>query len=69
MERPRIIYEIIKIFQFIVIIILLYYFILYEIQQLISNIDSWMECITFHVQLLKGYPIIPSCHVVWGKVK
>ena len=40
MGRPRIIYEIIKIFQFIVIIILLFYFILYEIQQLISNIDS-----------------------------
>ena len=35
MGRPRIIYEIIKIFQFIVIIILSFYFILYEIQQLI----------------------------------
>ena len=40
MGRPRITYEIIKIFQFIVIIILLLYFILYEIQQLISNIDA-----------------------------
>ena len=35
-----IIYEISKIFQFILIIILLFYFILYEIQQVISNIDS-----------------------------
>ena len=34
MERPRIIYEIIKIFEFIVIIILLFYFMLYEFQQL-----------------------------------
>ena len=40
MGRPGIIYEIIKTFPFIVIIILLFYFILYEIQQLISNIDS-----------------------------
>ena len=40
MRRPRIIYEIIKIIQYIVIIILLFYFILYEIQQLTSNIDS-----------------------------
>ena len=40
MGWSRIIYEIIKIVQFIVIIILLFYFILYEIQQLISNIDS-----------------------------
>ena len=40
MGRPRIIYEIIKIFQFIVVIILLFYFILYRIQQLFSNIDS-----------------------------
>ena len=28
---------------------------MYEIQQLISNIDSWMECMTFHVQLLNCY--------------
>ena len=40
MGRLRIIYEIIKIIQFIVIINLLFYCILYEIQQLISNIDS-----------------------------
>ena len=40
MGRPRIIYEIIKIFQFIVIIILLFYFILYKVQHLFSNIDS-----------------------------
>ena len=40
MRRPRIFYGNIKIIQFIVIIILLFYFILYEIQQLISNIDS-----------------------------
>ena len=53
MERPRIFYEIIKIFQFIVIIILLFIFILYEFQQLISNINSWMKHMTFHVQLLK----------------
>ena len=32
-------------------------FLLYEIQQLISNIDSWMEHITFHVQLLNYYTI------------
>ena len=53
MGRPRITYEIIKIFQFIVIIILLFYFVLYEIQQLISNIDFRMKHMTFHVQLLK----------------
>ena len=40
MEMSGIIYEIIKITQFMVIIILLFYFILYEIQQLISNKDS-----------------------------
>ena len=40
MGRPRIFYGNIKIIQFIVIIILFFYFILYEIQQLISNIDS-----------------------------
>ena len=68
MGRPRVIYEIIKIFQFIVIIILLFYLILYEIQHLISNIESSMECMTFH-QLLKCYAIMPSCHVAWGKVK
>ena len=67
MERPRKIYRIIKIFQFIVIIILLFYFILYEMQQLISNIHSWMECMTFHVQLLKCHTIIQSCYVAWGK--
>ena len=58
MGRPRIIYEIIKIFQFIVIIILLFYITLYEIQQLIYNIDSWMECMTFHVQVLKCHTIM-----------
>ena len=42
MAMPGIICEIIKIIQFIVIIILLFYFILYEMQQLISKIDSWM---------------------------
>ena len=52
MRRLRIFYGSIKIFQFILIIIL---FILYEIQQLISNVDSWMECMTFHVQLLSCY--------------
>ena len=40
MRRPRIFYGDIKIIQFIVIIILVFYFVLYEIQQLISNIDS-----------------------------
>ena len=39
MGMSGIIYEIIEIIQFIVIIIL-FYFILYGIQQLISNIDS-----------------------------
>ena len=58
-RRPRIIYEIIKIIQFIIIIILLCYFILYEIQQLISNIDSWMEYMTFCAQPLKCYTIMP----------
>ena len=28
---------------------------LYKIWQLISNIDPWIEFMTFHVQLLKGY--------------
>ena len=40
MERLRICYQGIKIFQFILIIILIISFLLYEIQQLISNIDS-----------------------------
>ena len=40
MGRPRIIYEIIEIFKFFVIIILLFYFKLFETQQLIPNIDS-----------------------------
>ena len=40
MRRPRIFYGNIKIIQFIVIIILLFYAMLYEMQQLISNIDS-----------------------------
>ena len=38
--RPRIIYEIIQIFQFIVSITLLFTFILYKFQLLFSNIDS-----------------------------
>ena len=42
----------VKIIQFILIIILIILFLLYEIQQLISNIDSWMECMIFLVQLL-----------------
>ena len=67
MGRPGIIYEIIKIIQFIVIIILLFYFIFYEIQHLISNIDSLIECMTFHVQLLNGYSISEmGGHVAWG---
>ena len=37
-------------FEFILKFILIILFILYEIQQLISNTDSWMECMTFHVQ-------------------
>ena len=40
MERPRIIYEIIKIFQFIVIIILFILFYIVWNSTLISNIDS-----------------------------
>ena len=40
MGMPDIFYGNIEIIQFSVIIILLFYFILYEIQQLISNIDS-----------------------------
>ena len=31
---------------------ILFILFLYEIQQLISNIDSWMECMVFHVQFL-----------------
>ena len=69
MGRPRIIYEIITIIQIIAIIILLFYFILYEIQQQISNIDSWMNCMTFYVQHLKYYTIMPACHVAWSKIK
>ena len=42
---------------FILKIILIILFLLCEIQDLISNIDSWMECITFHVQLLNYYII------------
>ena len=38
----RIIYEIVKIIQFIVVIIILFDFILYEIQHLIYNIGSLM---------------------------
>ena len=52
MERCRKYYGSIKIFQFILIIILIILFLLYEIQSLISNIDSSMECMTFHVQHL-----------------
>ena len=55
MGRFRKYYGSIKIFQFILIIILIVLFLLYEIQQLISNIESWMECMTFHVQLLNCY--------------
>ena len=69
MGRPRIIYKIIKIFQFIVIIIFLFYAILHEIQQLISNIDFWMKHMTFHVQLLKCLPIKKGGHVACGKTK
>ena len=57
MGRFRKCYGSVKIFQFILIIILIILFILYEIKQLISNIDSWMECMTFHVQLLNYYTI------------
>ena len=55
MGRFRKYYGSIKIFQFILIIILIILFLLYEIQQLISNIDSWMEHMTFYVQLLNCY--------------
>ena len=55
-----------EIFEFISIIILIILFLLYEIQQLISNIDSWMECMTFHVQLLNCYIIFwDGGHVGW----
>ena len=67
MGMPGIIYEISKIIQFILIIILLFYFILYESQQVISNIDPCMKCMTFHVQLLKCYTIMASCNVAQGK--
>ena len=45
------------IFEFILKIILIILFLLYEFQQLISHIDSWMEHMTFHVQLLNYYSI------------
>ena len=45
------------IFECILKIILIILFLLHEIQQLISNIDSWMEWMTFHVQLLNYYTI------------
>ena len=64
----RIIYGSIKIFQFILIIILIILFLLYEIQQLISNIDSCMEYMTFHVQLLNCYTMVwDGGHVAWGQ--
>ena len=69
MGRPRIIYKIIKIIPFIVIIILLFYVILYGIQQLIFMTDSWMEHMTFHVQFRKCHTIISAYHVTCGKVK
>ena len=54
MGRPRIIYKIIKIFQFIVIIILLFYFILYEnsatnFQYRLLNGTHGLSCSTFEV--------------------
>ena len=55
MRRLRIFYGSIEIFQFILIFILIILFILYDIQQIISNIDSWMECMTFHIQILNCY--------------
>ena len=55
----------IKVFQFILIIILIILFLLYEIQQLISNIDSWRECMTFHVQLLNCYTMFWDGGAMW----
>ena len=64
MGMSRIIYKIIKIFQFIVIIILYILFYVVWNSALISNVDSWMECMTFHVQLLNNYKM--GDHVAWG---
>ena len=55
MRRLRIFYGSIKIIQFISIFIVIILFVLYEIQQLISSIDSSIECMIFHVQLLNCY--------------
>ena len=67
MGMLRIFYGSMEIFAFILKIILIILFLLYEIQQLISNIDSWIECMTFHVQLLNYYTIFGGRgHVEWG---
>ena len=58
MGRLGIIYGSKGIFEFILKIIFIILFILYEIQQLISNTDSWMECMTIHVQLLNCYTML-----------
>ena len=55
MRRIRIFYGSIKLIQFILIFILIILLILYEIKQQISSTDSWMECMSFHVQLLNCY--------------
>ena len=50
------------------IIVSIILFLLYEIQQLISNIDSWMECMTFHVQLLNCYAMFwDGGYVAWSQ--
>ena len=69
MGRPRIIYKIIKIIQYIKL--LFYYFILYcmETQQLFFIIDSLIEHMTFHVQFIKCHTIMSAYHVTCGKVK
>ena len=68
MGMLRIFYGSMEIFAFILKIILIILFLLYEIQPLISNIDSWMECMTIHVQLLNYYTIFlgKRGHVEWG---
>ena len=64
----RLIYKIIKIFQNIVIIILLFYVILYKNSATNLNTDSCMTHMTFHVQFTKCQTIMPTHSVTCGEV-
>ena len=69
MERPRIIYKIIKIIQYIVLIILLFYVILYRNSATNLQYNLLHETMTFHVQFIKCHTIMSAYHVTCGKVK